>query len=367
MDLIVYLIMVIILSVLLIAALAYIFWQRKQYNIKVQAGNTKILSAEEDMKVLSSRLESNQKEIAKNEKHIGELRNIIDNQKLRQIEMQKNLLVVQKTMLTSKGFIKSLFPDYFVLDVPYEIAGGDFYKFAAQGDYALAACGNSGVSGINGMIKGILNIVFLSEILERVDISACGAGRILDLLRGKYAHLSENNSAYRHDDDIPVNFTVCIINQKERTLSYAGAYGSMCILRKSYPGTNRREVDVHEYRGDKMNFAVSFGRRKNYMSENIELEKDDRVYIKTDGFVNQRGGSTGKRFGDIYFRQMLMKHAAEPMAEQMKSFKEEFDRWRGTDNRANDILVIGIALKIKAVFKPLPTIEDVFDEEPIDD
>ena len=62
-----------------------------------------------------------------------------------------------------------------------------------------------------------------------------------------------------------------------------------------------------------------------------------------------------------------MKHAAEPMAEQMKSFKEEFDRWRGTDNRANDILVIGIALKIKAVFKPLPTIEDVFDEEPIDD
>ena len=128
----------------------------------------------------------------------------------------------------------------------------------------------------------------------------------------------------------------------------------MCLLRKSYPGTNRREVDVHEFRGDRMNFAVSFGRRKNYTSETIELEKDDKLYIKTDGFVNQRGGSSGNRFGDIYFRQMLMKHSSESMSEQMQSFKNEFDKWRGNDTRANDILIIGLALKVKAVMKPIP-------------
>lgn len=361
-----FIITTIILSVLLAAVVGYIFWQRKQYNIKEQDNKKKIESADEDIKVLSNSIDSSKEEIAKNEKRISELKNALDSQKFRMVEMLKNLYVVQKTVFTGRGFIKSLFPDYFVLDVPADNAGGDFYKFAAKGDYVLAACGNCGVTGINGMINGILNVVFLSEILERIDISTITAGRVLDLLRSKYAHLAESNASYRRDEDMPVNFTVCIINQKERSLSYAGAYGSMCLLRKSYPGTNRREVDVHEFRGDRMNFAVSFGRRKNYTTETIELEKDDRVYIKTDGFVNQRGGRTGNRFGDIYFRQMLMKHSSESMADQMRSFKDEFDNWRGNDIRANDILIIGLTLKVKAVFNPTPAVIDEIDED-VDD
>jgi serine phosphatase RsbU (regulator of sigma subunit) len=94
-----------------------------------------------------------------------------------------------------------------------------------------------------------------------------------------------------------------------------------------------------------MNFAVSFGRRKNYTTENITLEKDDKLYLKTDGYVNQRGGSQNARYGDQYLRQLLMKHANEPMLEQRKAFEEEFENWRG-NNRGNDILVIGLALKI---------------------
>lgn len=345
---------IIILSVLL-AVSVFLLIKERQKSTKIKSEwQKKLDEAENDIKVLSSSVENCKSQISKSERRVSELKGIVDSQKFRMIEMLKNLTVVQKTVFSGRGYIKSLFPDYFVLDVPFENAGGDFYKFASKGDYVLAACGNSGVSGVNGLIMGILNVVFLSEIIERVDLSTIPAGRILDMLRGKYAHLAESNNSYRHEDDFPVNFTVCIINQKEHTLSYAGAYGSMCLLRKSYPGTNRREVDVHEFRGDRMNFAVSFGRRKNYTSETIELEKDDKLYIKTDGFVNQRGGSSGNRFGDIYFRQMLMKHSSESMSEQMQSFKNEFDKWRGNDTRANDILIIGLALKVKAVMKPIP-------------
>ena len=358
--------MIILLSVLLAASIVWIVIQRRKIDTINTQWQNKLNDSEKDIKILSDNIDNEKNQLARAEKYIGELKNIAEGQKMKHVEMLKNLLAVQRIMFTSRGFIKSLFPDYFVLDVPNETAGGDFYKFAAQGDFVMAACGNCGVTGVNGLIKGILNIVFLSEILERTDLANTTAGHILDHLRGKYAHLAENNSAYRRDEDIPVNFTVCIINQKERTLSYAGAYGSMCLLRKSYPGTNRREVDVHEFRGDKMNFAVSFGRRKNYTTETIELEKDDRVYIKTDGFVNQRGGRTGNRFGDIYFRQMLMKHSSEPMTEQMHNFKDEFDRWRGNDTRANDILIIGLALKVKAVFKPAPEFEEDIDMD-VDD
>lgn len=359
---------VIILSVLLAVAAVLLIMQRQKISKLNLSCKQKIEEADNELKILGKSLEQGKSQISKSERRISDLQHQIDGNKFRMIEMLKNLTVVQKTLFSGRGYIKSLFPDYFVLDVPCETAGGDFYKFASKGDFVLAACGNSGVSGVNGMIMGILNVVFLSEIIERVDLATITSGRILDMLRGKYAHLAENNNAYRREEDIPVNFTVCIINQKERSLSYAGAYGSMCLLRKSYPGTNRKEVDVHEFRGDRMNFAVSFGRRKNYTSETIELEKDDRVYIKTDGFANQRGGSTGNRFGDIYFRQMLMKHSSESMSDQMHSFKYEFDKWRGNDIRPNDILIIGLALKVKSVNKPIEEMAEEPDyEDDIDD
>ncbi len=274
------------------------------------------------------------------------LKTTVESLKIRRIDVIQSLLALQRTSYTDPGHIKVLFSDFFLLHKPFEMVGGDFYKLISIRDNILVACGNCGISGEIGLLKGLQNVLMLEDIVQRNGLENIQAGEVLDALRTKYAHIAERDG-YRHetDEDVPVNFTVCIINQRERTLSYAGAYGSLCLVRKAYPGTSRREVDVHEFRGDRMNFAVSFGRRKNYTTGNITLEKDDKLYLKTDGYVNQRGGSQNARYGDQYLRQLLMKHANEPMLEQRKAFEEEFENWRG-NNRGNDILVIGLALKI---------------------
>ena len=274
------------------------------------------------------------------------LKSSLETQRLRGAEVVQSLIDLQRTMFTEPGQIKALFSDFFLLCKPFEAVGGDFYKFIAEGDNILVACGNCGMSGSAGLIKGLQNVAMIEDIASRCSLAEIQAGDVLDALRSRYARMAERDGYRRDvDEDVPVNFTVCIVNQKERTLSYAGAYGSLCLIRKSYPGTNRREVDVHEFRGDRMNFAVSYGRRKNYTTENIVLEKDDKIYLKTDGFVNQRGGASNGRYGDQYLRQLLMKHAGEPMLEQKRVYEQEFENWRGS-NRGNDILVIGLALKV---------------------
>jgi len=270
----------------------------------------------------------------------------IEASRMKMADMLKHMQALQRTTMTDTGQIKAMFADFFVLYRPWDAVGGDFYKFIRKGDTTLVACGNCGQSGIAGLTKGLLNIVFLQEIVERGDLATMEAGQILDALRSKYGHLAEKSDQYRYDEDIPVNFSLCLINEKERRMNYAGAYGSICLLRKSYPGTSRKENDLHEFRGDRMNFAVSFGRRKNYTTEFIDLEKDDKLYMKTDGFVNQRGGNANERFGDAYLRQMMMRHANEPMLEQKRAYEEEFINWKGEAMRGNDILVIGLALKV---------------------
>ncbi|MCQ2252582.1 MAG: SpoIIE family protein phosphatase [Bacteroidales bacterium] len=364
---------VIIISICLVAAVGYILYNRKinngritelkaesealkkeitelktqnEANEKRQKENAELLETRDcEIECLKGQLQQMESNSDKTQKKLTELRNMVDTNKMRKGDMLKHLLALQKTMMTEANIIKSMFSDFFVLCKPAETVGGDFYKFIKKGDTTIVFCGNCGMSGINGLIKGLVNIVFVQEIIEKSDPKTLQAGYLLDMLRSKYAHLAEKNDQYRGDEDIPVNFTACVINEKEHSMTYAGAYGSICLLRKSYPGTSRKENDLHEFRGDRMNFAVSFGRRKNYTSEFVELEKDDKIYLKTDGFVNQRGGANNDRFGDQYLRQMLMKNANNPMLEQKSAYEEEFVNWRG-GNKPNDILLIGLALKV---------------------
>jgi len=354
------LITLIIISIVALAAIGMYFkqradisrerkaWDNTESNLKSDVATLmeKLQDAEQTADTASKDTEALRRNLATKEQESNRLKSSLENHKLRRIDAIQALVALQHTMYTDPGHIKVLFSDFFLLHRPFEMVGGDFYKFITIRDNILVACGNCGVSGEIGLLKGLQNVAMLEDIAQRSGLVDIQAGDVLDALRTKYAHIAERDG-YRHDadEDVPVNFTVCIVNQRERTLSYAGAYGSLCLIRKAYPGTNRREVDVHEFRGDRMNFAVSFGRRKNYTTENITLEKDDKIYLKTDGYVNQRGGSQNARYGDQYLRQLLMKLANEPMLEQRKALEQEFDNWRG-NNRGNDILVIGLALKV---------------------
>ena len=74
-----------------------------------------------------------------------------------------------------------------------------------------------------------------------------------------------------------------------------------------------------------MNFAVSFGHRKNYSVQTIEIEKDDKIYLQT---------------GTDFSRQMFIKYANAPMKEQALLFENSLE---------GDSMLIGIALKVKAL------------------
>ena len=41
-----------------------------------------------------------------------------------------------------------------------------------------------------------------------------------------------------------------------------------------------------------------------------------------------------------------MKHANEPMIEQKAAIEQEFNSWKGQAAKGNDIMIIGLALKI---------------------
>jgi len=77
----------------------------------------------------------------------------------------------------------------------------------------------------------------------------------------------------------------------------------------------------------------------------VPLKTGDRVYIFSDGYIDQFGGEKNKKFLGKQFRDIIMELISTPMTDQRQVFSTTIDKWKGTNNeQTDDILVIGIEI-----------------------
>jgi len=74
----------------------------------------------------------------------------------------------------------------------------------------------------------------------------------------------------------------------------------------------------------------------------IKLVPGDRVYLYTDGYVDQIGGPEEKKFVVKRFKKTILKIRKLSMLEQKKELERIFEQWRGKFSQIDDILILGI-------------------------
>ncbi|MGQ0829642.1 MAG: PP2C family protein-serine/threonine phosphatase [Bacteroidota bacterium] len=81
---------------------------------------------------------------------------------------------------------------------------------------------------------------------------------------------------------------------------------------------------------------------KPFTNNIFELQKDDCIYLFTDGFADQFGGPRGKKFMYKQFTELLISIHDQNMEDQKRLLYEAFEKWRGDLSQVDDVLVIGI-------------------------
>jgi phosphoserine phosphatase RsbU/P len=66
------------------------------------------------------------------------------------------------------------------------------------------------------------------------------------------------------------------------------------------------------------------------------------LYLFTDGYADQFGGTKGKKFKYKQLQELLFANAAQSMDEQKNMLETTLDKWKGNLEQVDDILVIGI-------------------------
>ena len=155
----------------------------------------------------------------------------------------------------------------------------------------------------------MLGITLLNEIV--IKNKNLNAAHILHKLRKEIiSALHQTGDLGEQRDGMDIALT--IIDHKEMTLSYAGAFNSLyCIRSKDLPvipadtTTEFENFTLYELKADRMPIS-HYSIMNPFVEKDIQLYADDIIILFSDGFQDQIGGRDNKKYLSIRFKNLLL-------------------------------------------------------------
>ncbi|MBI5219880.1 MAG: tetratricopeptide repeat protein [Bacteroidia bacterium] len=291
----------------------------KQYREKKKAN---ILLAEQKHEI------EKQKNIAEKQRdHISSQKKEIDDS----IRYAKR---IQTAVLPQPDLTLSHVKDMFIMFHPKDVVSGDFYfcKYMEHAKVFIAAAADCTGHGVPGAFMSMLGVTFLNEICSKPDIRH--ANEVLNMLRD-YIIASLHQTGKFGEQKDGMDISLVAIFEDPQKLEFSGANNPLYIIRNN---------ELIEYKGDKMPIGIHDMADKPFTNVEITYQKEDCLYLFSDGLADQFGGDKGKKYLYRRLKEFCLSVHQKPMAEQHDLFVQEFVSWRGKYEQIDDQLVMGIKL-----------------------
>ena len=257
--------------------------------------------------------------------------------------------VIQKSFLrSSREDMAASMTDYFLHWEPRDKVGGDYYfcrKFDDGFFIALIDCTGHGVPGA---FMTLIMASFLDHILledNRYDPAGALAmmNRKVKIALGQIGEqniVSIDNSRFskmatKEQSDDGMDTAFIWVSLESNKMVFAGAKTPLFLLEQG-----AGEVAIID--GDKKGVGyVETPMDYVWTNREINFPKGTRVYLTTDGIIDQIGGPKGIAFGKKRFCNLLLEHNGKPMQEQKEMIMQTFYEYQGRQHRRDDVSLLG--------------------------
>jgi serine phosphatase RsbU (regulator of sigma subunit) len=241
---------------------------------------------------------------------------------------------IQRTLLASDAFLKKQLNDHFILYKPKDIVSGDFYWASevvdekGQKNFMICTADCTG-HGVPGAFMSLLCISFLNEITRHSNV--IHPNEVFTRLKREIVLSLNHDEAVNTRDGMDA--VLCRFNFQNLELEMACANNPVLIVRNE---------EIIEIKPDKNPIGKNERTGYDYTLHKVALQKGDQVYTFTDGYADQFGGESGKKFKYRQFKDMIFANRFLSMNEQKIRLESVIDKWKGNLEQLDDILVIGI-------------------------
>lgn len=261
---------------------------------------------------------------------------------------------IQQAVLPIKSELDNIFEN-FIIFKPRDIVSGDFYWFrnieTLNNKLSIIAVADCTGHGVPGAFLSMLGISILNEIVGVREIIL--PDEILNTLRSeikKSLHQMEENVEQQDGMDIALS----VINKNEKTISFAGANNPLYLCTNKINNISSNNKKIKIFTGEKNNYLIEikpdrmpigiYTHEHVFSCSNIKFNKNDTIYMFSDGYIDQFGGKKNQKFMSKNFKQLILNNSNFSLLKQKNILENTLKNWQGNNEQIDDILVVGIKL-----------------------
>ncbi|MCU0474364.1 MAG: SpoIIE family protein phosphatase [Bacteroidales bacterium] len=262
---------------------------------------------------------------------------------------------IQMALLPSQAILSENIRNYFVLFKPRDIVSGDFYWMTKKGERLYVVAGDCTGHGVPGAFMSLLGMSFLDEIIDKEE--APRADFILNQMR---LHVTDSLKQVGGDDEAKdgIDMALLVIDFNTRRIEFSGAYNPCFRVRKLTDSETRKYHEdsaempdgsmsngkylLETIYASKMPIGISSRMNEDFVFYDWNLEKGVSYYLFSDGYIDQFGGSHGRKFMKKNFKRLILDIQDFPMDKQKELLDKNLKDWMGQAPQIDDILVMGI-------------------------
>ena len=249
---------------------------------------------------------------------------------------------IQNALLPSEKVISDLHVDCFILFKPKDIVSGDFYWIhnnpsskTNENEVYVAAVDCTG-HGVPGALVSVVGNNGLNRCVKEFGIH--DTGKILDKLSDLVEETFEK-SENELKDGMDISLLKINSNDSDKNsvqLQWSGANNPIWIIKKD-------SAVLEEIKANKQPVG-KFDDRTSFTTNQLSLQKGDRLYLFTDGYADQFGGPKGKKFKYRQLEELLLSTTHLALNDQKQALEKAFDSWKANHEQVDDVCIIGIRL-----------------------
>jgi len=238
---------------------------------------------------------------------------------------------IQRALFPPQDVIDAVFPKNFLIYQPRNVVSGDFYWISQTANRKICVVADCTGHGVPGGFMSMLGFAFLNQIVD--DTISCEniLYELRTLIISNLRQEVTNENSNRDGMDVGV-FT---LDTKTNHFEFAGANRPAIIIRGE---------ELIYIKGDRMAISIDDHFNDRFTKRTFDLESGDKIYMFSDGYVDQFGGEHGNKLLIKNFKDVLMRVSKMPMKDQKRELESYLVKWQGKNMRTDDVIVLGIEI-----------------------
>lgn len=239
---------------------------------------------------------------------------------------------IQDALVPKAERYREMFADHFVLNRPKELVSGDFHWYhRLSDDVCLVAAADCTGHGPPGAMIAAIGCSLLNELVTRhPDLDPAG---MLEQLNERLVAVLDQEGRRKGAGD-GMDIALCRIDRRQRELLFAGAFRPLYWL---------HDGQLTVVNGDRKPIGGSqYDPHRKFTVHRVAYHPGDRIYLFSDGYVDQFGGPAQRKFMAARFNEMLVANQQLDMAAQGELLERVFLEWKGDQEQLDDVMVLGL-------------------------